>query len=431
MFSLNNQKLNTSFSTLNGEKVSKLNSLILDSINQFNLKFKEINDNLMDLKLEFLNHINSVQNLLNNEDDDDNINKYSKTPKVEMFYRQHLSPINFKKYIENNNKNQSIKNMNYNITNFENNNDENLYKRNIHRKKTFTQESKKFKIGSILFNKEKRDDIGKKNVSFLPEQITKSSKRYKEKKIQKKNENQNIEQDNNNQTIKKNNNNNNNNNIENMNENNNNDNSIELLSKNLTNNNVNNKKIEQQKINEFNLNNQNNNNNNNNKDHLEDDILLTSEEEFSSKENINEELNKTIFPSKTSQSGINFITKKKEELIYSDSSNLGKILCNLLYIILENEDKFDNNKTLKDLFNYLFNNFNVKSIKDLFLKIIYPKVYINEDINEGLFTTINKLVCDNLKEIKLLCKVRNQPLSWIAINLLEINRFFQMLFSKK
>ena len=186
MFSLNNQKLNTSFSTLNGEKVSKLNSLILDSINQFNLKFKEINDNLMDLKLEFLNHINSVQNLLNNEDDDDNINKYSKTPKVEMFYRQHLSPINFKKYFENNNKNQSIKNMNYNITNFENNNDENLYKRNIHRKKTFTQESKKFKIGSILFNKEKRDDIGKKNVSFLPEQITKSSKRYKEKKIQKK-----------------------------------------------------------------------------------------------------------------------------------------------------------------------------------------------------------------------------------------------------
>ena len=143
------------------------------------------------------------------------------------------------------------------------------------------------------------------------------------------------------------------------------------------------------------------------------------------------ELHKSTFPSKTSQSGINFITKKKEELIYSDSSNLGKILCNLLYIILENEDKFDNNKTLKDLFNYLFNNFNVKSIKDLFLKIIYPKVYINEDINEGLFTTINKLVCDNLKEIKLLCKVRNQPLSWIAINLLEINRFFQMLFLKK
>ena len=35
-----------------------------------------------------------------------------------------------------------------------------------------------------------------------------------------------------------------------------------------------------------------------NKDNLEDDNILTSEEQFSSKENINEELNKTIFPNK-------------------------------------------------------------------------------------------------------------------------------------
>ena len=73
----------------------------------------------------------------------------------------------------------------------------------------------------------------------------------------------------------------------------------------------------------------------------------------------------------------------------------------------------------------------MKSIKDLFLKNIYPKIYINEDINERLFISVNRLVCDNLKEIKLICQIRNQPLSWIAINILEINRFFQMLFSKE
>ena len=431
MLSLNNQQLNCSFSKLNGEKTAKLNNLILDSITQFNIKFKEINDNLMELKLEFLNHISSVQNLLNNQDDDDKINNYSKTPKEDIFDRQNLSPINFKKYVEkndNNHKSESLKNINFNIKNVENS-DEKFYKRFIHRKKTFTQDREKFKINSIIFNREKRDDYGKKNVSFVPQKIDKSSKRYKETKIKKKNENQNIERNNNNQTIK----NNNNNNFENINENTNNDKSIELLSKNLTNDNKNNKKNQKQKkiLNEFNVNNQNNSNHNSNKDNLEDDSLLTSEEEFSKKENINEELNKTLFPSKTSQSGINFITKKKEEQIYSDTSNLGKILCNLLYIILGNEDKFDNDKTLKDLFNSLFNNFNVKSIKDLFLKNIYPKIYINEDINERLFISVNRLVCDNLKEIKLICKVRNQPLSWIAINILEINRFFQMLFSKE
>ena len=406
MLALNNPKLNSSFSTLNAEKVETLNNLILNSITQFNLKFKEINDNLMELKLEFLNHINSVQNLLNNQDDED-ILKFSKTPRGDSLFRD----INY--------KSESLKNINFNIKKSENN-DEKLYKRFIHRKKTFTQDSKNFKLNSILFNREKRDDIGKKNVSFLLEQINKSPKRYKEKKIQKKNENQNIEQENNNQNIE----NNNNNNNDNKNE----DNSIELLSKNLiNNNNTNNKKKEKQILNEFDLNNLNNNN----KDNLEDDSLLTSEEEFSKNENINEELNKTIFPSKTSQSGINFITKKKEEQIYSDTSNLGKKLCNLLYVLLENEDKYDNNKTLKDLFYYLFNNFNVKSIKDLFLKTIYPKVYINENISEELFINVNKLVCDNLKEIKLICQIRNQPLSWIAINILEINRYFQMLFSKE
>ena len=79
MLALNNPKLNSSFSTLNAEKVETLNNLILNSITQFNLKLKEINDNLMELKLEFLNHINSVQNLLNNQDDED-ILKFSKTP---------------------------------------------------------------------------------------------------------------------------------------------------------------------------------------------------------------------------------------------------------------------------------------------------------------------------------------------------------------
>ena len=42
----------------------------------------------------------------------------------------------------------------------------------------------------------------------------------------------------------------------------------------------------------------------------------------------------------------------------------------------------------------------MKSNKELSLKIIYVKVYINEDISEGWFTTLNNLVFDNL-----ICKI--------------------------
>ncbi len=143
------------------------------------------------------------------------------------------------------------------------------------------------------------------------------------------------------------------------------------------------------------------------------------------------ELHKSTFPSKTSQSGINFITKKKEELIYSDSSDLGKELCNLLYIILNLEDKFDNKKSLKDLFKYLFDTYKISNIKDLFFKILYPKIYIDNDINKGLYNTLNKRILNNLSEIKLICKTRNSPLSWIAINILEFDKYFEMIYKSE
>ena len=166
----------------------------------------------------------------------------------------------------------------------------------------------------------------------------------------------------------------------------------------------------------------------------------SSEDDLSSKDfnrdnsvsinNANDELNKTIFPSKTCQVGINLITKKKEELIYSDTTDLGKELCFLLYILLELEDKFDKNKSLRDLFQYLFDNFKVNSIKHLFIKVIYPKVYIEADVDKVLFATFNKLIAQNLSEIKLVSKTRKSPLSWIAMNILEFDKCFEMFYNQ-
>ena len=91
----------------------------------------------------------------------------------------------------------------------------------------------------------------------------------------------------------------------------------------------------------------------------------SSEEDISLKENYEEELNKTIFHSQTTQAGINFIIKRKKELIYNNTSNLGKYLYNLLYI-LELQYKYDKNKKLKDLLFIFLNIIILKVLKICF-----------------------------------------------------------------
>ena len=139
---------------------------------------------------------------------------------------------------------------------------------------------------------------------------------------------------------------------------------------------------------------------------------------------------KIIFPSRTSQIGINFITKEKEEEIYNDKSNETKKICELIYILLEEEHQFEENKDIKTLFKYLFNTYNVDNIKDLFFKVIYPKIYLTNSIDNGIYSIYNKAMIDNLKEFKLICKATNQPLSWLGINILEIFKYFKLIFDK-
>ena len=85
---------------------------------------------------------------------------------------------------------------------------------------------------------------------------------------------------------------------------------------------------------------------------------------------------------------------------------------------------------MKDLFSFFFDYYNIKSIKDLFLKVIYPKVYINSDIDNEIFTNYNEIINKHLSEIKLISKTRNSPLSWIAINILEIDKYLEMIYKK-
>ena len=139
---------------------------------------------------------------------------------------------------------------------------------------------------------------------------------------------------------------------------------------------------------------------------------------------------KMIFPSITSQIGINFITKEKEEEIFNDTSNETKKICELIYILLKEEAQFEENNDIKALFKYLFDAFNVDNIRDLFFKVIYPKVYISNSIDRRIYSVYNKTIINNLTEFKLICKATNQPLSWLTINILEIDKYFQLIFDK-
>ena len=78
---------------------------------------------------------------------------------------------------------------------------------------------------------------------------------------------------------------------------------------------------------------------------------------------------KTIFPSRTTQIGINFLTQEKEEEIYNENTNEAKKICELIYILLDEESQFEEKNDVKTLFKYLLNTFKVNSIKDLFFKL--------------------------------------------------------------
>lgn len=409
---------NNSISILSNEKSLKLNKIINDSLNSFNKKFNTINNQLQTLQKEYNNQLNLIQKIIN---EDDNKIKFQykkattindKNPYWELYQdkenenigkKRHKSPISFLSE-----SNKQLRDELFEIKkivlglddnkNIEENQKNKVLKGIIRKKRSLTFKSiHSFQFGNLL-NKLKEER--KKTVSFNSNLTTESI--FKKKII---NNNKEDSKYNALQII---------------------GNSLlipdeeklklKFLDKKLYN------KISTPLIytDKYIL-------------ELKDELnnSYSSDVDISLKENNEEELNKTIFPSKTAQAGINFIIKRKEELIYNDTSNLGKYLCNLLYIILELQDKYDKNKELKDLFVYFFEYYNIKSIKDLFLKVIYPKVYINEDVGKEIFTNFNEIISEHLSEIKLISKARNSPLSWIAINILEIDKYLEMIYKKE
>lgn len=407
---------NNSLNSFSNEKSKKMNQFIIDTIEIFNIKYNVLNTDLLNLKNEFIKQMNIFQNLIN----EDNINikkkeinyQYKKvttnnlqkitfelkkdsdffkkkTPKFESKIKQNLEQklvelkkINPKKKDENKKESKKLKGIIRkqrsmvieNPTNSSNDTNE-LFNRTNKRIKTvsFRNEKNSISINEKSSNRENIKNYQKLNSKYNALIILSNNLIIPDEEKLK----------------------------------------LKYLDKKLYN------KIETPYIYSESILKL--------KDEFENSNNSISDKDLNIQDNLIE-LSKSIFPTKTSQSGINFITKKKEELIYSDSSNLGKELCNLIYIILNIEDKYDNNKSLKNLFKFLFDEFKINSIKDLFLKILYPKIYIYNEIDKDMYNSFNKNIIKKLSEIKLICKTRNSPLCWIAMNILEFGKYFEKIF---
>ena len=59
---------NNSLNEFSNGKSKKINQLIIDSINIFNIKYNVLSTDLLNLKNEFIKQMNTIQNLLNNND---------------------------------------------------------------------------------------------------------------------------------------------------------------------------------------------------------------------------------------------------------------------------------------------------------------------------------------------------------------------------
>ena len=68
MNSLLNKNSNNSENEFSNGKSKKISQLIIDSIKIFNIKYKELSTDLLNLKNVFIKQMNTIQNVINNDD---------------------------------------------------------------------------------------------------------------------------------------------------------------------------------------------------------------------------------------------------------------------------------------------------------------------------------------------------------------------------
>lgn len=131
----------------------------------------------------------------------------------------------------------------------------------------------------------------------------------------------------------------------------------------------------------------------------------------------------TSYPSKTAQTGLNFLTNTREKDIINTDDVSSIELCKMIFACL-GEGNFEEYTTLKDAYENLFNKYNVRSIKKLFSDVIYKKIYydILSDSPPSIdIANVIQCIDDNRDLITdSLANSTNKTFSYIAFSLEEI-----------
>lgn len=148
------------------------------------------------------------------------------------------------------------------------------------------------------------------------------------------------------------------------------------------------------------------------------------EKKFTVTEEEKELINKlTSYPSKTAQTGLNFLTNTREKDIINTDDASSIELCKMIFACL-GERNFEEYTTLKDAYENLFNKYNVRSIKKLFSDVIYKKIYydILSDSPPSIdIANVIQCIDDNRDLITdSLANSTNKTFSYIAFSLEEI-----------
>ena len=132
----------------------------------------------------------------------------------------------------------------------------------------------------------------------------------------------------------------------------------------------------------------------------------------------------TAYPSKTAQTGLNFLTKERESEIIDSNDVSSKELARMIYCCL-GETGVNDYESVKEAFEHIFSKFNVNSIKKLFSQVIYKSIYhdLLSDNNEITVNTSTIIRCiEGNKELitDSLANNTNKTFSYIAFSLEEI-----------
>ena len=133
------------------------------------------------------------------------------------------------------------------------------------------------------------------------------------------------------------------------------------------------------------------------------------------------------YPSKTAKTGLNFLNEQKENELKKNDNETNKKLLDMIISCLGDNINEVQGENIKEIYNNLFLKYNVNSIKDLFLDVIYKRIY-NDSLNgklnykdiEKIINSINNnkiLISDNLVSNS------NKIFSYVAFSLDEILEF--------